>query len=94
MIPIYERYKDEGFIVVAVAREKDRSSMEKALEKDGYPWPSYIEPMNDENHVWSRNGLSNGGGGLILVDCDGTILSMSYEAEVLEPLIKKALDIN
>ena len=94
MIPIYERYKDEGFIVVAVAREKDRSFMEKAMEKDGYPWPSYLEPMNDENNVWSRNGLASGGGGLILVDRDGTILSTSYEAEVLEPLIKKALGIN
>ena len=94
MIPIYEKYKDLGFTVVAVAREKERSSMEKAMEKDGYPWPSYLEPMNDENHVWSRNGLSSGGGGLILVDRDGTILSTSYEAEVLEPLIRKALDIN
>ena len=94
MIPIYERYKDEGFIVVAVAREKDRSSMEKAMEQDGYLWPSYLEPMNDENHVWSRNGLGPGGGGMILVDRDGTILSISYDAEVLEPLIKKALNDN
>ena len=50
--------------------------------------------MNDENHVWSRNGIGPGGGGMILVDRDGTILSISYEAEVLEPLIKKALDNN
>lgn len=94
MIPIYEKYKDMGFTVVAVAREKERSSMEKAMEIDGYPWPSYLEPMDDENHVWSRNGLSSGGGGLILVDRDGTILSTSYEAEILEPLIKKALNID
>ena len=94
MIPIYEKYKDKGFTVIAVAREKDRSSMEQALEKDGYPWSSYLEPMNDENHVWSRNGIGPGGGGMILVDRDGTILSISYEAEVLEPLIKKALDVN
>ena len=94
MIPIYEKYKDKGFTVIAVAREKDRSSMEQALEKDGYPWPSYLEPMYDENHVWSRNGLGSGGGGMILVDRDGTILSISYEAEVLEPLIKKALNVN
>ena len=93
MIPIYEKYKDKGFTVVAIAREKNRRAMEKAMEKDGYPWPSYLEPIHDDNRVWARNGVRGGGGGMILVDRDGTILLTATDAKELEPLIRKALGL-
>ena len=92
MIPIYEKYKDKGFTVIAIARETNKKAMEKAMKQDGYPWPSLLE-LKDENQIWEKNGLSNSGGGMILVDRDGTILSTSTDAEELEPLIKKALNI-
>ena len=93
MIPIYEKYKDKGFTVVAIARERNRRAMDKAMEKDGYPWPSYLEPMDDANRVWARNGVRGGGGGMILIDRDGTILSTAINASDLEPLIRKALGL-
>ena len=92
MIPIYEKYKDKGFTVVAIARERNREAMENAAKKDGYPWPSLLE-LNDENQVWRKNGASNAGGAMFLIDRDGTILSTSTDAEELEPLIKRALNI-
>ena len=93
MIPIYEKYKDKGFTVIAIARESRREAMEQAINQDGYPWPCLLE-LKDENQVWNKNGIGNSGGGMILVDRDGTILSTSTDAEELEPLIKKALNIN
>ena len=93
MIPVYEKYKDKGFTVIAIARENSREKMEKAMEQDGYPWPSLLE-LKDENQVWRKNGANNGGGAMFLVDRDGTILSTSPDAEELEPLIKKALGIH
>jgi len=92
MIPIYEKYKDKGFTVVAIARERNREDMENAARKDGYPWTSLLE-LNDENQVWRKNGAGNAGGAMFLIDRDGTILSTSTDAEELEPLIKKALNI-
>ncbi len=92
MIPVYERYKDKGFTVIAIARERKREDMENAAKKDGYPWQSLLE-LNDENDVWRKNGAGNGGGAMFLIDRDGTILSTSTDAEELEPLIKKALNI-
>ena len=80
MIPVYERYKDKGFTVIAIAREKNREAMENAARKDGYPWPSLLE-LNDENQVWHKNGAGNAGGAMFLIDRDGTILSTSTEAE-------------
>ncbi len=93
MIPIYEKYKDKGFTVIAIARESRREAMEQAINQDGYPWPCLLE-LKDENQVWNKNGIGNSGGGMILVDRDGTILSTATYAEELEPLIKKALNIN
>ena len=90
MIPVYEKYKDQGFTVIAIARETNREAMEKAIKQDGYPWPSLLE-LKDENQVWSKNGVPNSGGAMILVDRDGTILSTSTEVKELEPLIRKAL---
>ena len=92
MIPVYEKYKDKGFTVIAIARERNRQAMENAEKKDGYPWPSLLE-LNDENQVWRKNGAGNAGGAMYLIDRDGTILSTSTEAEELEPIIKKALNI-
>ena len=92
MIPVYERYKDKGFTVVAIARERNREAMENAAKKDGYPWPSLLE-LNDENQVWRKNGAGNAGGAMFLIDRDGTILSTSTDSEELEPLIRKALNI-
>jgi thiol-disulfide isomerase/thioredoxin len=92
MIPVYEKYKDKGFTVVAIAREQKADAMQKAMERDSYPWPSLLE-LNDENQVWRKNGAGNAGGAMYLIDRDGTILSTSTDAEELEPLIKKALNI-
>jgi glutathione peroxidase-family protein len=92
MIPVYEKYKDKGFTVIAIARERNRQAMENAAKKDGYPWPSLLE-LNDENQVWRKNGAGNAGGAMYLIDRDGTILSTSTDAEELEPIIKKALNI-
>lgn len=92
LIPLYEKYKDKGFTVVGIAREDEVSRMTKAAEKDGYPWQNLVD-LKDELNVWQKNGLSFAGGGMYLIDRDGTILSTSTDTEELEPLIRKALGL-
>ena len=92
MIPVYEAYRDKGFMVIGIAREKTLDSMIKAAEKDGYPWQNLVD-MKDELHVFEKCGLSYSGGGMFLIDKDGIILSTSVDANELEPLIRKALGL-
>ncbi len=92
LIPLYEKYKDQGFTVVGIAREDEVSRMTRAAEKDGYPWQNLID-LKDELKVWQKNGLGFSGGGMYLIDRDGTILSTSTEVDELEPLIRKALGL-
>jgi thiol-disulfide isomerase/thioredoxin len=92
LIPLYEKYKNQGFIVIGIAREEEASSMIKAAEKDGYPWENFLD-LKDELKIWRKNGVSFAGGGMYLIDRDGIIISESTETDELEPLIRKALGL-
>ncbi len=92
LIPLYEKYKGQGFTVIGIAHEEKVSDMVRAAEKDGYPWPNYID-LKDELKVWQKNGLGMAGGGMFLIGQDGVIISTANESDELEPLIRKALGL-
>lgn len=89
MIPVYEKYKDRGFTIVGVARERDAEAMRKAVERDKYPWLNLIE-LNDRIKLWIQYGIL-GGGSTFLVDRDGTILAIDPKPEKLEAILKEKL---
>ena len=93
LIPLYEKYKEQGFTVVGIAHEDEVIRMTRAIEKDGYPWQNLVD-LKDELKVWRKNGLGFSGGGMFLIDRDGTILSTSTDADELEPLIRKAIGLS
>ncbi len=89
LIPLYEKYKDKGFKVVAIAREqKDCNAMNEAMEKDGYPWESFVD-LNDQDKVWRINSAGNGGGKIILVEADGTIIGTDIPTKEIEEFLIK-----
>lgn len=89
MIPVYEEFKDKGFTIVGVAREYEKEDGLRAMKKDKYPWLNLLE-LKDANKIWARYGAGNGGGLVMLVDSDGTILEVNPKAErVKEILIEK-----
>lgn len=90
IIPIYEKYKDRGFQVIGIARERRMGTMEAAAKQDGYPWPNLLE-LNDQHHIWLKNGLNNSGGGGFLIDDRGTILAIYPEADELEKILSERL---
>ncbi len=89
LIPIYEKYKDKGFKVVAIAREKgDCNAMNEAMKKDGYPWESFVD-LNDQDKVWRINRASNSGGKIILVDADGVIVGTDMPIQEIKDFLEK-----
>lgn len=91
MIPIYEKYKDQGFKVVAIARESGSTdALKAAIEKDGYPWPQLVE-LDDRANIWSQYGCVNGAGRRILINHDGEILAFDPTIEELTAAIERAL---
>ena len=86
MIPVYESYKDKGFTVVGIAREREISSGINAAKKDKYPWLNLIE-LNDSGKIWEKYGLGNSGGSSFLIDKDGTILAIHPSADELKKIL-------
>lgn len=89
LIPIYEKYKDKGFTIVAVAREEDNcDAMNQAMIKDGYPWESFVD-INDTDNVWKINNAGNSGGKILLVSSDGRIVGINMSAQEIEAYLEK-----
>ncbi len=89
LIPVYEKYKDNGFKVIAVARECENcEAMNEAMKKDGYPWESFVD-LNDIDNVWRINRAGNGGGKIILVDSDGVIVGTDMPIQEIKDFLEK-----
>lgn len=84
LVPLYEKYKDKGFKVVAIAREQaDCTAMNEAMDMDGYPWESFVD-LNDQDKIWRKNSAGNSGGKIILVDSNGVIVGTDIPVEDIE----------
>lgn len=88
MIPIYEAFRERGFTIVGVARERnDDAAMRKAIEHDGYPWLNLIE-LNDKAHIFDLYGLRYSAGGTVLIDRNGTILAINPKPEEVREILE------
>lgn len=88
LIPLYEKWKDKGFIVIGIARENmNTADMESAIRHDGYPWLNLVE-LNDAGRIWERYGVGNAGGIQVLVDTDGKVVCVDPTPEAIEEYLK------
>lgn len=90
MIPVYEAYKDKGFVVVGIARERDAQAAVQAAKKDRYPWLNLLE-INDSQQIWQRYGVGNAGGGTFLVDENGVLLAISPTADEVRKILEERI---
>lgn len=91
-IPVYEKYKEKGFVILGVANEfKNTNAFVKAIEKDKYPWLNLIE-LENKNRIWDKYNISNSGGSTFLIDARGIILAIHPDAEELDKILKGLLN--
>lgn len=92
VVPIYEQYKDKGFKVVGIAREfKNTDAVKRRISKEQFSWLNLVE-LDDKQNIWNTYGISNGTGLMVLVDKDGTILSIDPKPEELEKILQQKLN--
>jgi thiol-disulfide isomerase/thioredoxin len=88
---LHEKYKDQGFEVVAVSLDRDRQALEKFQERQKLPWIClHDKDSPDGNPLAFEYGI------LILpqcilVDLDGKVLSIRARGEELAHLLEKHL---
>lgn len=91
LIPIYNTYKDKGFTVVGIARERhDTNAMKEAIRKDGYPWMQLVD-LNDKNSIWQKHRIENAAGGTYLVDRNGKVLAIDPSPSEVERIVRNVL---
>ncbi|MDH8701203.1 peroxiredoxin [Dysgonomonadaceae bacterium PH5-43] len=88
MIAVYNDFKDKGFTVVGVARERRKEDGENAIKRDGYTWLNLLE-LNDKNEIWHKYGVGNSGGATFLIDTDGTILKVNPSADEVREILNE-----
>ena len=76
LIPVYEEFRDKGFVVIGVAREKSISTAEAAMNQDKYPWGNFVE-LNDTEQIWVKYGIGNSGGCVFLIDEKGIVVKVA-----------------
>lgn len=90
LIPVWEKYKEKGFTIIGIAREKESTkAMVNAIQRLKLPWLNLVE-LNDERKIWTMYGISNSGGKVILVDKKGVIVAIDFDAKELEEYLEKA----
>ena len=92
MIPVYEEYKDKGFTVIGVAREKKNTEkMKQAIERYKFPWLNLVD-LNDENSIWKKYDIPFSGGGTFLIDEEGKIIAIDPGPDEVRKYLDKILE--
>ena len=90
MIPVYEKYKELGFTIVGIARERKLSDVQEALKKEKYPWIQLVE-INDKNQIWLKHGIENAGGSTFLINDKGIIVAINPQVDEVQKILEKQL---
>ncbi len=86
-MPVYEKYKGKGFVVIGVAREyKNTEAMRGVIQRNGYPWMNLVE-LDNQNGLWRMYGIGNAAGGVFVIDRSGKIVAKNPTAQELEQLL-------
>lgn len=83
LIPIYKRYKPNGFEVIAVSLDTDAKAWKKASESDGYTWANLSDGKGFESALSKKYNIVAIPRNL-LIDQDGNIIAMDLHGKELE----------
>ena len=92
IVPLYDEYKDKGFTIIGIAGEfKSTDRLVKFLEKEKWAWLNLVE-LDRNNGIWQKYGVDGGGGGMFLIDEEGTILAKDPTAEEVQKELESRLN--
>lgn len=89
VVPLYEKYRNKGFVVIGVAREfGNTKELIKRLKAEEFNWPHLVE-LDDKNGIWNKYGIQNNAGLFVLIGADGKILAIDPTTEELTQYLAK-----
>ena len=91
VIATYKKHHSEGFEIVGVSLDSDRTKLDDFLKKtDGMTWPQYFDGQGWSNKLASKYGVESIPFA-VLVGKDGKIIGKELRGEALENAVATAL---
>lgn len=88
LMTVYQKYKDQGLMVVGIASwDKPEASL-KAIEEDGVSYPQIINAQDIATNAYNIGGIPH----IILFAPDGTILARGLRGEEIEKKLKEIFE--
>ena len=88
LLAVYQKYKDQGLMVVGIASwDKPEASL-KAIEEDGVSYPQIINAQDIATNAYNIGGIPH----IILFAPDGTILARGLRGEEIEKKLKEIFE--
>lgn len=89
----YEKYHAKGFDVIGISLDESRKTLQEFVDKEKIPWTQMFDDSKDVGwaHPMARYYGISSVPTAILVDKDGTVVSMSARGEELSALLEKLL---
>lgn len=85
LIAIYNKYKDQGLVVLGIATWDDPVKTLKAIKEENIPYPQIINFKKTDTDVYAIGSLPE----IILFAPDGTILARALQGDKIVQQLKK-----
>jgi thiol-disulfide isomerase/thioredoxin len=86
----YQKYHDQGFEVIGVSLDENRSKVLNFTQQRNMPWPQYFDGAGWENKLASQYGIESIPA-TFLLDRQGNIIAKDLRGEALSEAVAKAL---
>ena len=92
LLPVYEKFKDQGLEIVTIVPESNHDRWLHWLEKESFPWINLVELDSEvavRGYSYAEKLFDKGN---YLVDKDGNVLANNLSAELLHEVLLKTFD--
>lgn len=92
VVAAYHKYKNDGFTVMNVSLDKDRSKWLAAIKKDGLVWDNHVSDLNGWSSAAGKKYGVRGIPYTVLIDREGKIIAINPRGSALEENLKEIFE--
>ena len=90
VIAAYKKYHDQGFEIIGVSLDQDKTTLENFLRQNGMTWPQFFDGRGWGNKLAMKYGVESIPA-TYLLDGSGKIIAKDLRGEALETAVAQAL---